>query len=323
MRRIALLLSLLAACAPAGPEVVVYASIDEIYAREVFAAFTRETGTRVRAVFDTEETKALGLANRIAAEKGRAGADVFWNGEAVRTAKLAAMGRLEPYRPSTAQDIGPAWRDPADAWTGFAARARVIVYAPARVRTPPRSIEELAAPAWRGRVALANPLFGTTAAHVAALGRAKGEAVTLSLLLALKANGARIVGGNSHVRDLVARGDCDAGLTDSDDVWVGRDRGDAIAMAVPADTLLIPNTAALVRGAPNPAEARRFLDFLCRPSTEALLARGRSRQMPVRKGVDVPPGVLRAADVPALPVDWAALAESEPFLERARRALDL
>ncbi len=322
MKRLPLLL-LLASCTPAGPEVVVYASIDEIYARDLFDAFTRETGVRVRAVFDTEEAKALGLAQRIAAEKGRAGADVFWNGEAVRTARLASMGLLEPYRPSTAEAIGPAWRDPAGAWTGFGARVRVLVYAPARVKAPPRSLEELTRPEWRGRVAMANPMFGTTAAHVAALGRSRGEASTIALLAALKANGLRVVGGNSHVRDLVARGDCDLGLTDSDDVWVGKDRGDAIEMIVPTDAILIPNTAALVRGGANPAEARRFVDFLCRPSTEARLARGRSRQLPVRKEVDVPPGALRAADVAALPTDWAALADAEAFLERVRKALDL
>ncbi|HEX7898955.1 MAG TPA: extracellular solute-binding protein [Planctomycetota bacterium] len=312
MRRLLPLLLLFAACSPSGPEVVVYASVDEIYARAIFDAFQRETGVRVRAVFDTEEAKALGLANRVAAEKGRAGADVFWNGEAVRTARLAALGRLEPYRPPTADGIGPAWRDPGDAWTGFGARARVIVYAPARVPSPPRSIRDLAKPEWRDRVAMANPMFGTTAAHAAALAQAMGEEPALALLAALKANGVRFVGGNSHVRDLVARGDRDLGLTDSDDVWVGKDRGDAIEMVVPDDTLLIPNTAALVRGAPHPAEARRFLDFLLRAETEALLARGRSRQIPVRG--ETPPG---------LRVDWAKLATSEAWLDRVRKALDL
>jgi iron(III) transport system substrate-binding protein len=291
---------------------VVYASVDEIYAREIFAAFTRETGVAVLPVFDTEEAKALGLANRIAAEKGRPGADVFWNGEALRTARLAAMGLLEPYRPATAEDIKPEWRDPGGAWTGFGARARVIVYAPARVPRPPRSLEELARPEWRDRVAMANPMFGTTGAHAAALAQAMGEEKALALLAALKANGVRFVGGNSHVRDLVARGDRDLGLTDSDDVWVGQARGDAIAMAIPEDTLLIPNTAALVRNAPHPKEARRFLDFLLRPETEAALAKGRSRQIPVRG--EVPRG---------LRVDWAKLATSEAFLERARKALDL
>jgi iron(III) transport system substrate-binding protein len=303
---------LLAACAPSTPEVVVYASVDEIYARAIFEAFTRETGVRVLPLFDTEEAKALGLANRVAAEKGRRGADVFWSGEALRTARLASLDLLEPYRPSTASAVGPEWRDAEGRWTGFGARARVIVYAPARVAAPPRSIRELAKPEWRNRVAMANPLFGTTAAHVAALGRSLGEERTLELLKALKANGTRFVGGNSHVRDLVARGERDVGLTDSDDVWVGKDRGDAIEMLVPDDGLLIPNTAALVRNAPNPAEARRFLDFLLRPETESLLAKGRSRQMPVRG--ELPP-VLRA--------DWTSIADSDAFLERVRKALDL
>jgi iron(III) transport system substrate-binding protein len=312
MRRLFPVLLLFSSCSPSAPEVVVYASVDEIYAREIFDAFERERGVRVRAVFDTEEAKALGLANRIAAEKGRAGADVFWNGEVARTARLAALGRLEPYRPASAEGIGPAWRDPGDAWTGFGARARVFVYSPKRVPSPPRSIQELTAPAWRDRVAMANPMFGTTAAHAAALAQTMGEEKALALLVALKANGVRFVGGNSHVRDLVARGDRDLGLTDSDDVWVGKDRGDAIEMALPEDTLLIPNTAALVRDAPHPAEARRFLDFLLRPETEALLARGRSRQIPVRG--DTPRG---------LSVDWAKLASSEAWLERVRKALDL
>lgn len=305
-------LLLLSSCAPPAPEVVVYASVDEIYARQVFEAFTRETGVKVRTVFDTEEAKALGLANRIAAEKGRPGADVWWSGEALRSARLAAMGRFEPYRPATAEDVGSEWRDPGNAWTGFGARARVIVYAPARVPSPPRSLADLAKPEWRNRAAMANPLFGTTGAHVAALARSLGEEETLALLAALKANGMRFVGGNSHVRDLVARGERDVGLTDSSDVWVGKGRGDAIEMAVPEDTLLIPNTAALVRDAPHPVEARRFLDFLLRRETEVLLERGRSRQMPVRG--ELPRG-LRA--------DWAALSTSEAFLDRARKALGL
>lgn len=290
-----------------------YASVDEIYAKTIFEAFRRETGIRVRAVFDTEEAKALGLANRIAAERGRPGADVFWSGEAVRTARLAGMGLLEAWRAPSAEDIGPSWRDRDGAWTGFGARVRVIVHR--RGLAPPASIDELARPAWKGRVAMANPLFGTTAAHVAALAQARGEEAVLSLLLALKANGVRFVGGNSHVRDLVARGDCDAGLTDSDDVWVGLERGDPIAMAVPAEALYIPNTVALVRGAPRPAEARRFIDFLLRPSTEALLAAGRSRQIPVRGGEAGGPSALRP--------DWGKLANSEAFLERVRKALEL
>ncbi len=219
-RRIAglVLLSALAACSQgAGDPVVVYTSVDEIYSREIFAAFTRDTGIGVKAVYDTEEAKSLGLAMRIVAERGAPQADVFWNGEPSRTVMLKREGVLAGCGPATAQGIGAEWRDPGDHWIGFAARARVIVYNTKKVTEPPKTIDELATPAWRGRVAMANPRFGTTAAHVAAIAQERGEEGALKLLAALKTNGVRIVGGNSHVRDLVARGECDAGLTDSDD----------------------------------------------------------------------------------------------------------
>ncbi len=318
-----LLLLFLAGCPrPAGGEVVVYTSVDEIYAREIFDAFTRASGVAVRAVFDTEEAKTLGLVHRLIAERARPSADVFWNGEAGRTALLKDRGLLEPYRSPAAGSIGPEWRDPDGAWTGFAARARVIVYNTAGVKDPPRSVEALAEPRWKGRAAMANPVFGTTAAHVAALAQNLGEEATLKLLASLRANGMRIVGGNSHVRDLVAQGACDVGLTDTDDVWIGTLRGDPIAMCYPdqgrAGTLVIPNTVALIRGAPRAGNGRRFIDFLLRPETELLLAKGRSRQMPVRKELDSP---LHGLD--AMKVDWARVARSEEFLGRVRDSLGL
>jgi iron(III) transport system substrate-binding protein len=161
-------------------------------------------------------------------------------------------------------------------------------------------------------------VFGTTAAHAAALAQVDGEESVLKLFAALRANGVRFVGGNSHVRDLVARGDCDAGLTDTDDVWIGKQRGDPIEMIFPdqdgAGTLVIPNSAALVKGAPRPAQATKFLDWLLRPETEILLSKGPSRQLPVR-------GDGGLAKIRALKVDWGRLAASEALLEKLKRTV--
>ena len=81
-------LLLATACRPRTDEVVVYTSVDDLYAREIFAAFTRETGIRVLPVFDTEEAKTLGLVHRILAEKAKPQCDVFWSGECARTVLL-------------------------------------------------------------------------------------------------------------------------------------------------------------------------------------------------------------------------------------------
>jgi iron(III) transport system substrate-binding protein len=313
---------LLTACGSRTEEVVVYTSVDDLYAQSIFDAFTKETGIRVLPVFDTEEAKTLGLVHRILAERAHPQGDVFWSGDCARSALLKKEGALEAYRIPTAEAIGTAWRDPDHAWTGFGARARVIVYHAKKVKEPPRSVAELADPRWKGRIAVANPLFGTTAAHVAALAQTRGEETALRLFAALRANDARFVGGNSQVRDLVARGDCDAGLTDSDDVWIGKQRGDPIEMLYPDQdgdgTLVIPNSAALLKGAPHAAQARRFLDWLLRPETEALLAKGPSRQMPVRSAVSDELSKLRA-----MKVDWGKLSDSEALLVKVKGTLGL
>jgi ABC-type Fe3+ transport system substrate-binding protein len=57
----------------------------------------------------------------------------------------------------------------------------------------------------------------------------------------LKANDVHIVDGNSVVRDLVARREVSVGLTDTDDVNVGIEDGQPIAMVLPdKDGLGVP-----------------------------------------------------------------------------------
>jgi iron(III) transport system substrate-binding protein len=318
MRAVLFLGALLLGSCDAGRDgLVVYTSVDEIYARPLFEEYSRTSGLRVLPVFDTEEAKTLGLVHRLIAEKDHPQCDVFWAGDCARTALLKKQGLLQPYEPKAAADIDARWRDPDHAWTGFGARARVIVYNTKAVKDPPRTLAALADPKWRGRVAIANPLFGTTANHFAAL----GETEALRLAAALRANQVRVVGGNSHVRDLVARGDCDLGLTDTDDVWIGKARGDAIDLVYPdqdgAGTLAIPNSAALVRGAPHEEQAKRFLEHLLAPSTEAFLAKGPSRQMPVRASVSPELSALRT-----LKVNWGTLSDSEALLNKVKRALE-
>lgn len=309
---------LLASCKPNPGEIVVYASVDDLYAKPFFEDFERATGLKVLPVFDVEEAKTLGLVHRLIAEKGRPQCDVFWAGDCVRTALLKREGVLEPFEPRAAADIAAKWRDPDHAWTGFAARARVIVYNTKAVKDPPRTLAALSDPKWRGRVAVANPMFGTTANHFAAL----GDPGAVTLAAALKANDVRVVGGNSHVRDLVARGDCDLGLTDTDDVWIGKDRGDAIDMVFPdqdgAGTLAIPNSAALVRGAPHAEAAKRFIERLVSAEAEAFLAKGPSRQMPVRATVS-----SELSKIKTMNVDWGRLSDSEALLDKVKRSLGL
>jgi iron(III) transport system substrate-binding protein len=61
---------------PSGiQDVVVYVSHDEVFSEPILKDFERETGIRVRAVYDTEETKSTGAMNRLIAEKNNPQAD--------------------------------------------------------------------------------------------------------------------------------------------------------------------------------------------------------------------------------------------------------
>src|SRR5215211_6792014 len=113
---------------PPAALVTVYVSTDRVFSEPVLREYERRFGVTVRAVYDTEETKSTGLANRLIAEKDRPQADVFWSNEPVRTLVLKARGVLTPYRSPAAAGIPSELVDPEGYWTGFSARMRVIAY---------------------------------------------------------------------------------------------------------------------------------------------------------------------------------------------------
>jgi iron(III) transport system substrate-binding protein len=304
---------------------VVYTSLDQVYSQPILERFERETGTQVQAVYDTEATKTTGLANRLLAEKAAPQADVFWNSEVVRTVVLAREGVLAPYKSPAAEGIPAAFKDPDAYWTGFAARARVLAVNPSLLPREawPTSFDALLEPQWRGRFAMAYPLFGTTATHVAARFAWEGPEAARAWLRGLAENGALLVDGNSTARDLVVAGTVPVAMTDSDDVAAARHRGDAIEMvfadANGAGALVIPNTVALVAGAPHPDQGRRLIDFLLSPEVEVALAEAPGAQIPVRPGLPWPAALPPRETLRAAPVDFGQVADFVPEAVAASR----
>ena len=234
------------------PAVTVYCAQDQVYAEPLLAEFTRETGIRVRTVFDSEAVKTVGLANRLLAEANHPQCDVFWGNEELRTRQLEVRG---------------VWRE-TNGWAavGFRSRRMIVNTNLLPLAMAPRSLIELTNAVWRGKVALAYPLFGTTVTHFLALRQEWGEAAWESWSRALTANGSMVVDGNSVVARLVAKGEAWIGLTDSDDIAVvQREGAPVVALPLTDLDLLIPNTIAVVRGAPHPGPAQALFEWLQRP----------------------------------------------------------
>ncbi|OAD20557.1 extracellular solute-binding protein family 1, partial [Candidatus Thiomargarita nelsonii] len=176
-------------------EVVVYTSVDQVFSEPILQEFETRTGIKLKAVYDVEASKTTGLFNRLIAEKPYPKADVFWNSEVGYTLVLKQKGILTPYRSPSAIDIPPQFKDKDGYWVGYAARARVLIYNTKLLKADavPNSIFDLIKPAWKGKVALGYPLFGTIATHMAALYAVLGPEKTENYLRALKQNNVLIV----------------------------------------------------------------------------------------------------------------------------------
>jgi iron(III) transport system substrate-binding protein len=283
--------TLLVGCSSGGDSVTVYTSQDQVYAEPILQRFERETGVRVRAVYDSEAVKTVGLVNRLIAEKNHPRCDLFWNNEAFRTHQLAARGVLATNVPIES----------------FGARTRQWVWNTNRLSRAelPASLAALTNAQWRGRVAIALPLFGTTATHFQVLRQRWGEERWRAWCRALLANGVMAVDGNSVVVQLVGRGEVALGLTDSDDVRAGLRNGLPIAgLPLGTDGMVIGNTLGHIRGAPRPDLGRRLAQFLQSPAVRIALAEA---------------GAIDPGDTPpSVAIAWPSLVE-----ENARAVGDL
>jgi len=298
-----------------GQEVVVYTSVDQVFSEPILTAFQKKTGIKVKALYDVEAAKTVGLVNRLLAERSNPKADVFWNSEVSRTILLGKKDILTPYRSVHWSVFPDTFKDKDALWTGFSARARILLYNTKLVeeKEAPESIFELIEPRWQGKVTIAYPLFGTTATHVAALYCAIGQEKTETYLQNLVKNKVIVVDGNSVTRDLVVEGRAHVGFTDTDDAQVAIAKGKRVKMIYPdkkgIGTLLIPNTVALIKKGPNPENGKKLIDYLLSAEVESLLAFDECAQMPLRKGVKKPPYLPDISEIKAMEVDYSAVAD--------------
>lgn len=298
----------------ASRELVLYVSHDRLFSDPILAGFPNETGLELKIVGDTEASKTTGLFQRIVRLQERPEADVFWNNEVMRTVQLAEMGLLERYVPASAAGLAAEYCDPQGRWVGFAARARVILYNQDLVPKDqaPASLRDLTQPRFRDQVAIANPLFGTTASHIAALFVLWGEKEGRRFLKQLRANGVRVVAGNALARNLVMNGEIAICLTDTDDANGAFLQSKPVEMVYPDQegigTLFIPNTVAVIRGGPNPEGARRLVEYLASAEVETQLVNSRSAQMALRPGIPPADPRFDPAQIRRMKVRWSDVA---------------
>ncbi|MCH8806553.1 MAG: extracellular solute-binding protein [Planctomycetes bacterium] len=324
--RLALLLAAaLGACdqAPPTPTVVVYTSVDQTFARRVLHRFQEQTGIRVDALYDAEAGKTTGFLRRLKREAVQPRCDVWWSSEVFGTIELARQDIFTAYRSPAADDIPEGWKDDELRWTGVAARARVLAFDTRKWKKAdlPQTWRELATSEHLSGLAIANPRFGTTRGHLAAMFAYWPEPAGREFLERLRTERATVADGNAHAVRLVASGAVDFCLTDTDDVWVAQRRGDPIGLVYPrlepnGPVVWIPCSVALVRGGPHAENGRKLVDYLLSAAVERALAESDSRNVPLRRKLREE---LTPNSPAPEPIDFERVADALPAAMKAAR----
>ena len=271
--------------ATGGKPLVVYCAHDAVYSDEVLDRFEAETGITVSVVHDTEATKALAHVERLIREQDNPQCDVFWNNELLGTLDLQRRGILEPYVGTNHARIPDALKADDGTWAGFGSRLRVWIINTDNLDPTPDAVAAYLEREDLSRLAIAKPLYGTTLTHYSVLFDALGPDGAKALHADMLARAMKVVDGNGRVKDLVADGVCDLGLTDTDDFFLAVDAGKPVASLPFAlqdgQTICIPNTVSIIKGTSNRAAAEKLVDFLLSQENEQNLANSRSRQIPV------------------------------------------
>lgn len=305
-----------------GSTVVQYNSADEwANYKAVRAAFKADSGVTVPA-----DVKNSGQAlTAIEEQRADPQADVgYWGVTFGITA--AGKGLLEPYVPAAAAAL-PADLKAADgSWTGVHyGVVAMLVNTKALGSTPvPRSWADLLTPAYKDKVFYADPAsaaigFSTAIAVNAANGGTERDfSPGIGYLKALKANGGKAATNTSPAK--AASGEYPI-LIDTDFNGYNQKYNNAapLEVVIPSDgTVKVVYSVGLVKGDPNPAGAKRWIDFLLSDKGQQLFA-----QFYVHPVVGDLPADVKAKIAPqsaydaARTVDYPALAAAQAaFTER-------
>jgi iron(III) transport system substrate-binding protein len=301
-------------CKDDSNSLVVYTTVDQVFSEPVLKKFESLTGIKIKAVYDTEETKSTGVLNRLLAEKSNPQCDVFWSGDPMRTVVLENEGMLYPYISRSAKGINDEFKDKNHLWTGFSARARVLIYNKNLLKPEdiPQSIFDLVSEKYKGKVAIANPLFGTTTYHLAALFSVVGDERAKEFLKDLKNNKVVIATSNGDVKKRVIKAEVFCGLTDTDDAFEAIKEGENIGIVFldrkGIGSLIIPNTVSLIKKKKISNNAKILMDFLLSKQTESELSYS-CAQMPLHKGVKTAKNVPSLDKIKPMKIDYIATAK--------------
>jgi iron(III) transport system substrate-binding protein len=261
----------------------------------MIAAFTAQTGIKVRVVNDDEDV----LTAQIEAEGSRSPADVIYTENSNWLQQLADKGMLATVDANTLANVPKADSAADSDWVGVSARISVLVYNPTKISASqlPKSILDMAEPKYKGEFEIA-PSETDFWPLIASVDRAKGNAATLAWLEGLKANASDDnVPDNETLTSDVSQGITDFAVINHYYYYrlqaeVTNGTGSArLAYFAPRDPGYVAaiSGAAVLKSSKHQAAAQELLNFMTSEAGQSVLEHGASFEYPLKVGVAANP----------------------------------
>lgn len=235
------------------------------------------------------------ILERIRVERNRPQADLWWGAAHTTFQTAADENLLAEFRPSWADKVPDSSRDPQGRWFGTYETPQVIVYNSEAVAAAdaPRDWDDVLDPKWRNKVLIRNPNPSDTMRAIfgAMIWRSQKETGSTEKgydwLKKLDANVHEYTADGTLLMQKLARREGVISLWDMPDVRLYREQKNfPVAYNLPASgTPVVTDGIAIIRGAPNEQEARRFYEFVTTPES-LVYAAHKYYRIPVRTDLD-------------------------------------
>ena len=282
----------------------------------------RDFTARYKARYPDADVQFLDMGSqeilqRVRIERNRPQADLWWGAAHTSFQTAADENLLATFRPTWADKTPTTSHDEKDRWYGTYETPQVIVYNSEAVRAEdaPHDWDDMIDPKWRDKVLIRSPTPSDTmrvifGAIIWRFYKDTGSADKgYDWLRKLDANVHEYTADGTLLMQKLARREGLVSLWDMPDVRLFKEqKGFPVAYAVPTSgTPVVTDGIAIIRGAPNEEEARRFYEFVTTPESLVYAAQ-RYYRIPVRTDLD-------RAELPAwmnepfrrLPLDWDLL----------------
>jgi iron(III) transport system substrate-binding protein len=323
MRRTLMVLLAVALVLPGGvaafaaeEKLVIYTAYEENELKDFWEQFKKDLpDLAAKASYIRGSTGPI--MARVEAERANPQADVVWGVFNDYLTGATKKGLLDPYAAKDSTVIPARFKHPENAWQGVTLLTVAFAVNQKKMAelklAPPKSWADLLDPKYKGHIVMSNPSTSGTAylllaSHVTRLGEDKAFA----FYEALDKNLSQVTKSGGAPGRMAASGETPIGIALAYEVEVAKKQGAPIDVIFPSDGVAWTFEGdALVKGAKNPQNARRFLDWaISKPAMTAYAGwRGTGITRP-----DVPVSGQKITEMNLINLDFVKAAEDKDRL---------